>query len=149
MRVRIKKLMPEFYERFDLPAHASEAAAGVDLRAATYGTTKLLPGDKALIPTGLVFEVPQLVAMLLIPRSGLGHKNGIILGNSVGLIDPDYRGEVKVSLWNTSQELFTVAPGDRICQALFMPYFHVRFEEVEDLTETVRGEGGFASTGVN
>ena len=146
MKIDIRTLTREFYEEHPIPAHATAGAAGIDLRAAIYSPLLLRPGETELVPTGLVFEVPNLVAMLLVPRSGLGHKHGVVLGNLTGVIDPDYRGEVKVSLWNRSEGAYTVMPGERICQALFIPFFRVELNPVDALPETDRGEGGFGST---
>jgi dUTP pyrophosphatase len=149
MRVNVKVLTEEFYERHGLPARATDHSAGIDMRAATYERIAVPPGKTVLVPTGLVFEVPVAVVMLLTPRSSLGHKHGIVLGNTVGVIDPDYRGEVQVSVWNRNVDgdCYYINPGERICQALFMPFIPVDLNSVEALSETVRGSGGFGSTG--
>ena len=148
MKINVKILTAEFYERHGLPAAATPKAAGIDIRAATYQRTTILPGETVLLPTGLVFEVPESMAMLLLPRSGLGHKHGIVLGNLVGLIDPDFREEVMVSLWNRGDDIYYVNPGDRIAQAVFTPIFHVELVATELLSETDR-RGGFGHTGRN
>ena len=149
MKVNVKVLSQEFYERHGLPERATEHSAGIDLRSATYERISVFPGRTVLVPTGLVFEVPIAVVMLLVPRSSLGHKRGIVLGNTVGVIDPDYRGEVQVSIWNRDLDgdCYHIEPGERICQALFMPFIPVDLIGVENLSETARGSGGFGSTG--
>jgi dUTP pyrophosphatase len=147
MKINVKVLTKEFYEHHPLPSGSTAGAAGIDLRAATFNRTVLCPGDTVLIPTGLVFEVPEAIVMLLLPRSGLGHKHGIVLGNSTGVIDPDFRGEVMVSVWNRSDDTYYINPGDRICQALFLPFYRVELSPVEELTSTDRDAGGLGSTG--
>lgn len=131
-----------------LPAYATEGSAGLDLRACIDEPITLQAGQTVLIPTGLAIYLdnPQLCAMLL-PRSGLGHKNGIVLGNLVGLIDSDYQGELKVSLWNRGQESFTIQPFDRIAQMVIVPVVQAAFEVVDEFNASARGVGGFGSTG--
>ena len=131
-----------------LPAYATSGSAGLDLRACINEQQILQPGDTVLIPTGIAIHIEDnnLCAMIL-PRSGLGHKHGIVLGNLVGLIDSDYQGELKISCWNRNSEHFTVQPGDRIAQLVFLPVVRVEFQVVETFTQTSRGEGGFGSTG--
>lgn len=148
MNIDVKILDPEFFQEYPLPAHATEYSAGVDLRAAVATEqVALSPGETVLVPTGLAFAVPESMVMLLVPRSGLGHKHGVVLGNLTGVIDSDYRGEVMVSLWNRGTETFQINRGERICQALFVPFQSVILNAVEDLSETARGAGGFSSTG--
>jgi dUTP pyrophosphatase len=146
-RVRIKVLREELFE-YGLPEYATTGSAGLDLRACIKTMKVLGPGETALIPTGFALHLnnPELAAMIL-PRSGLGHKHGVILGNSTGLIDSDYLGEIMVSLWNRSTLPYTINPGDRVAQMVIVPVKQVAFELVDGFEETVRGEGGFGSTG--
>ncbi len=146
MKLRILDL--RIGREFPLPHHATEGAAGMDLRACIDAPLNLAPGAAELIPTGISIYVedPDLAALLL-PRSGLGHKNGIVLGNLVGLIDSDYQGPLMVSCWNRGSSPFTVNPGDRIAQMVIVPVVHVEFEVVSDFTESRRGVGGFGSSG--
>lgn len=146
MKINVKVLTKEFYAHHGLPAAATPQSAAIDIRAATFQRTTLLPGETTLMPTGLVFEVPEAVAMLLLPRSGLGHKHGIVLGNLVGVIDPDFREEVMVSLWNRGDDLYYINPGERIAQAMFVPIHRVELNAVNTLSETDR-KGGFGHTG--
>ena len=131
-----------------LPAYATAQSAGLDLMAAIEGEIVLAPGARQLIPTGLAIHIddPNLAAVLL-PRSGLGHKHGIVLGNLVGLIDSDYQGELMVSVWNRSQTAFTINPLDRIAQLVIVPVLQVGFNIVDDFDASHRGDGGFGSTG--
>lgn len=131
-----------------LPAYATPGSAGLDLRAALDAPLLLQPGDTALIPTGLALHLgdPGLAAMIL-PRSGLGHKHGIVLGNLVGLIDSDYQGPLMVSCWNRGREPFTVQPLERIAQLVIVPVVQAAFRVVEDFAASQRGDGGFGSTG--
>ena len=131
-----------------LPAYATPGSAGLDLRAALDAPLVLAPGDSALIPTGLSIHIgdPGLAAMLL-PRSGLGHKHGIVLGNLVGLIDSDYQGPLMVSCWNRGRGAFTVQPMERIAQMVIVPVVQAAFRVVESFGASQRGEGGFGSTG--
>ncbi|GAB6049269.1 dUTP diphosphatase [Hydrogenophilus islandicus] len=130
------------------PHYASEGAAGLDLRAAIAQPITLAPGATELIPTGIAIHLadPTLAAMIL-PRSGLGHKSGLVLGNLVGLIDSDYQGEIMVSLWNRGANPITIEPLMRIAQLVVVPVVQVAFEVVESFAPTTRGEGGFGSTG--
>jgi deoxyuridine 5'-triphosphate nucleotidohydrolase len=148
MKVRI--LDPRIGREFPLPHHATLGSAGMDLRACLDAPLILAPGAAELIPTGLSIYVedPGLAALLL-PRSGLGHKNGIVLGNLVGLIDSDYQGPLMVSCWNRAATAFTINPGDRIAQMVIVPVVHVDFEVVEDFSASERGSGGFGSSGHN
>ncbi|HOA94532.1 MAG TPA: dUTP diphosphatase [Quisquiliibacterium sp.] len=131
-----------------LPAYATPGSAGLDLRACLDGPLTLQPGDCSLIPTGLAMHIgdPGHAAMIL-PRSGLGHKNGIVLGNLVGLIDSDYQGPLMVSCWNRGTAAFTIAPLERIAQMVIVPVVQARFTVVESFDESARGTGGFGSTG--
>ncbi len=131
-----------------LPAYATPGAAGLDLRACIDGPITLAPGDTALVSTGIAIHIedPGLAAMIL-PRSGLGHKHGIVLGNLVGLIDSDYQGPLMVSCWNRGVETFTLQPMDRLAQLVLVPVVQGRFEVVDDFAASERGTGGFGSTG--
>ncbi|MDE2081430.1 MAG: dUTP diphosphatase [Burkholderiales bacterium] len=132
-----------------LPAYATPGSAGLDLRACLDAPLTLAPGQAALIPTGLAVHIgnPLLAAMLL-PRSGLGHKHGIVLGNLVGLIDSDYQGPLMVSCWNRGSVAYTVQPMERIAQMVIVPVVQARFERVQSFGDSARGEGGFGSTGL-
>ncbi|HTT41229.1 MAG TPA: dUTP diphosphatase [Burkholderiales bacterium] len=132
-----------------IPTYATPGAAGLDLRACIDGAIELRPGQTELVPTGLAIHLadPSLAAIVL-PRSGLGHKHGIVLGNLVGLIDSDYQGQIFVSVWNRSDETFTVEPMQRIAQLVFVPVLQVRLNPVEAFAESERGPGGFGSTGM-
>ena len=131
-----------------LPAYATAGAAGMDLRACIDGPLNVAPGDTHLVPTGISIHIgdPGLAAVIL-PRSGLGHKNGIVLGNLVGLIDSDYQGPLMVSCWNRGREPFTLNPMDRLAQIVFVPIVQVQFRETSDFESSARGGGGFGSTG--
>ncbi|MGC0150838.1 dUTP diphosphatase [Chromobacterium vaccinii] len=134
--------------RDNLPAYATSGSAGLDLRAATDDTMTIEPGETKLIPTGIAIHLddPGLAAMLL-PRSGLGHKHGIVLGNLVGLIDSDYQGQMFVSVWNRGQQPFSLEPMERIAQMVIVPVVQVGFNIVDDFSASDRGAGGFGSTG--
>ena len=144
--VEFKILNPKMQDQ--LPAYATPGSAGLDLRACLDETVTLAPGETLLVPTGIAVHLadPAYAAMLL-PRSGLGHKNGIVLGNLVGLIDSDYQGELKVSLWNRGQETFVVEPLARIAQMVIVPVVQASFRLVDEFAASERGEGGFGSTG--
>ena len=131
-----------------LPTYATEGAAGLDLRVCIDEAIQIAPKETVLLPTGIAIYIadPKLAAVIL-PRSGLGHKHGIVLGNLVGLIDSDYQGELKISCWNRGEEHFTVQPGERIAQLVFVPVVQAVFEVVDAFTESFRGEGGFGSSG--
>jgi dUTP pyrophosphatase len=146
--VKLRILDPRIGREFPLPHHATAGSAGMDLRACIEAPLALPPGATELIQTGISIYIadPELAAVLL-PRSGLGHKHGIVLGNLVGLIDSDYQGPLMVSVWNRGAAAFTVNPGDRIAQIVFVPVVHVGFEVVEDFSTTARGAGGFGSSG--
>jgi dUTP pyrophosphatase len=147
-RIKLRILDPRIGREFPLPQHATAGSAGMDLRACIDSPLVLQPGTTELIPTGISIYIadPGLAAVLL-PRSGLGHKNGIVLGNLIGLIDSDYQGPLMVSTWNRGAAAFTINPGDRIAQMVFLPVVQVGFEVVEDFSGTTRGAGGFGSSG--
>lgn len=147
-KIQLKILDPRLGKEFPLPHYATDGSAGMDMRAYLDGPLLLQPGETHLIPTGLALHIEdgRLAAMLL-PRSGLGHKHGIVLGNLVGLIDSDYQGQVFVSCWNRGSSSFTVEPGERIAQMVIVPVVHAEFEVVDDFTASDRGAGGFGHTG--
>jgi deoxyuridine 5'-triphosphate nucleotidohydrolase len=146
--VKLRILDPRIGREFPLPQHATAGSAGMDLRACIDAPMVLIPGGAELISTGISIYIadPGIAAMLL-PRSGLGHKNGIVLGNLVGLIDSDYQGPLMVSVWNRGALPFTINPGDRIAQMVMVPVVQVAFDVVEDFSATARGTGGFGSSG--
>lgn len=146
--IQLKILDPRLGATIPLPDYATPGSAGLDLRACLDQTTVIAPGETLLIPTGLAIYIgdPGLAAILL-PRSGLGHKHGIVLGNLVGLIDSDYQGQVFVSCWNRSDSAFTLQIGERIAQMVFVPIAQVQFRQVDDFTASSRGIGGFGHTG--
>ena len=147
-RVELKILNARIGTDFPLPKRATAGSAGLDLRACLDAPLDLGPGDTKLIPTGIAIHLndPQLAAVI-IPRSGLGHKHGIVLGNLVGLIDSDYQGELMISCWNRGAQAFRVEPGERIAQLVVVPVVQVEFEVVEDFAASQRGSGGFGHTG--
>ena len=147
-KIDVKILDSRIGNEFPLPAYVTEGSAGLDLRALTESTLTVEPGQTVLIPTGISIYIadPNLAAVIL-PRSGLGHKNGIVLGNLVGLIDSDYQGPLMVSLWNRSDKPFTVEVGDRIAQLVFVPVVQASFNIVNNFEKTERGEGGFGHSG--
>lgn len=146
--IKLKILDDRLGNEFPLPEYATEGSAGVDLRACLDEPVSVDPGETVLIPTGMAIHIgdPSLAAVLL-PRSGLGHKHGIVLGNLVGLIDSDYQGQVFVSCWNRSSKPFVVQAGERIAQMVLVPVVQARFEVVEDFQESERGAGGFGHSG--
>ncbi|TIH10312.1 dUTP diphosphatase [Pseudomonas leptonychotis] len=146
--LQAKILDPRLGNEFPLPHYATPGSAGLDLRAMLTQELVLEPGQTVLIPTGLSIYIgdPGLAAMIL-PRSGLGHKHGIVLGNLVGLIDSDYQGELMVSCWNRGQSAFTIAIGERIAQLILVPVVQAHFELVEQFDESQRGAGGFGHSG--
>lgn len=146
--LKVRILDPRIGGEWPLPAYATPGAAGLDLRAAIDAPLELPPGRAELIPTGLSIwvEDPSLAAVIL-PRSGLGHKHGLVLGNLVGLIDSDYQGPLMVSCWNRGTAAYTVQPGERIAQLVVVPVAQVQLEVVEDFAATARGAGGFGHTG--
>lgn len=145
----VKLLDPRFGDAWPLPAYATAASAGLDLRAALEAPLTLRPGDAALVPSGLAIHLadPGLCAVIL-PRSGLGHKHGIVLGNGTGLIDADYQGPLLISVWNRGREAFTMEPGDRIAQLVVLPIVRAELQVVDTFSDTARGAGGFGHTGV-
>ncbi len=147
-RVRLKVLDPRLGGEWPLPDYATEGAAGMDLRACIDAPLTVRPGETVLIPTGFAMHIgDESLAAVILPRSGLGHRHGIVLGNLVGLIDSDYQGQVYVSCWNRSGESFTIEPGERIAQMVFVPVVRAAFEVVERFEETARGAGGFGHSG--
>lgn len=146
--LQVKVLNGKIGKQIPFPEYATNGSAGVDLRACLDGAIELKPGQTQLIPTGLAIyiEDPGLAATIL-PRSGLGHKHGIVLGNLVGLIDSDYQGELMVSCWNRGDTSFVIEPGERIAQLVVLPVVQVEFQLVEEFQESDRGIGGFGSTG--
>lgn len=146
--IQLKILDARIGDIIPMPTYATSGSAGLDLRVCMDESLQIAPGETVLLPTGLAIYIadPQLAAVIL-PRSGLGHKNGIVLGNLVGLIDSDYQGELKISCWNRGHDHFTVQPGERIAQLVFIPVVQAAFEVVNDFTQTDRGEGGFGSSG--
>lgn len=146
LTIKLRVLDPRLEQA--LPAYATPGSAGLDLRAAVDAPLLLAPGQTALVPTGLsVFIADPGYAGMILPRSGLGHKHGIVLGNLVGLIDSDYQGPLMVSAWNRSQTAFTIEPLERLAQLVIVPVVQAVFEKVETFDATARGEGGFGSTG--
>ncbi|MBI3897780.1 MAG: dUTP diphosphatase [Gammaproteobacteria bacterium] len=147
-KVELKILDKRVGNEFPLPRYATDGAAGMDLCACIDEHIHIAPGETHLIPTGLAIHIKEKhIAAVLLPRSGLGHKHGIVLGNLVGLIDADYQGQVFVSLWNRGDQPFTLEPGDRIAQMVFVPVVPVQFEVVDEFVATPRGAGGFGHTG--
>jgi dUTP pyrophosphatase len=146
--LQVRVLDPRIGRDFPLPHYATSGSAGLDLRACLDAPLTLAPGQAELVPTGIAIHLddPGLAAMLL-PRSGLGHKHGVVLGNLVGLIDSDYQGQGMVSCWNRGVAAYTMAPGERIAQMVIVPVVQVDFEIVEQFTESHRGAGGFGSSG--
>jgi dUTP pyrophosphatase len=147
--IEVKLLDPRFGDEWPLPAYATAASAGMDLRAALEVPLVLASGDTALVPSGISIHLadPHLCAVVL-PRSGLGHRHGIVLGNGTGLIDADYQGPLLISVWNRSAEAFTIQPGDRIAQLVVLPITRVSLQVVDTFADSARGEGGFGHTGV-
>jgi len=147
-KIQLKILDHRLGNEFPLPHYATDGAAGMDMRACIDTALEIGPGETQLIPTGLAIHIQQSgLAAMLLPRSGLGHKHGIVLGNLVGLIDSDYQGQVFVSCWNRGNETFTIQPGERIAQMVIVPVVHAEFEVVEDFETSTRGAGGFGHTG--
>ncbi|CAG0956544.1 dUTP pyrophosphatase [Rhodocyclaceae bacterium] len=145
-RIDVKLLDPRL--RDNPPHYATPGAAGLDLRACIEAPVRINPGETHLIPTGLAIHLAdQGLAAMILPRSGLGHKQGIVLGNLVGLIDSDYQGEIFISTWNRGKDAFTLNPMDRLAQLVVVPVVQVAFNVVDNFEESHRGEGGFGSTG--
>ncbi|ALD02925.1 MAG: dUTP diphosphatase [Acinetobacter sp.] len=148
MKVQVKVLDKRLGNEWPMPSYATSGSAGLDLRACVDETTLIEPGQTILVKTGLAIYIEDTqFAGLILPRSGLGHKHGIVLGNLVGLIDSDYQGELMVSVWNRSQTAFTLEPGERLAQYVLVPVVHAEFEQVEEFVATERGAGGFGHTG--
>lgn len=147
--LQVKLLDPRYGDAWELPAYATEASAGLDLRAALEQPLTLAPGDVSLVPSGLsIFVADPNLAAVILPRSGLGHRHGIVLGNGTGLIDADYQGPLMISVWNRGNEAFTIQPGDRIAQLVVLPIARVQLQVVDSFIQTARGTGGFGHTGV-
>jgi dUTP pyrophosphatase len=148
-QIELKILDARLGVEFPLPDYATASSAGMDLRALCDGPIELAPGEAQLIPTGLSIHIGDARSCaVILPRSGLGHKQGLVLGNLVGLIDADYQGPLMVSLWNRGAERQAIQPGDRIAQLVFMPVLRARFKIVEQFQASVRGAGGFGHTGL-
>ena len=147
-RIEYKIIDSRIGTEFPLPAYATSGSAGMDLRACLDAALTLNPGETQLIPTGLAIHIgdPNLAAVIL-PRSGLGHKHGVVLGNLVGLIDSDYQGQLMISCWNRGQQSFVIEPGERIAQLVFVPVVQVELAAVEDFDQSARGAGGFGHSG--
>ncbi|MCE7032227.1 dUTP diphosphatase [Lysobacter sp. GX 14042] len=147
--LELKILDPRWGNDWPLPAYATDASAGLDLRAALGQPLELAPGAAELVPSGLAIHIgdPSLCAVIL-PRSGLGHRNGIVLGNGTGLVDADYQGPLKISVWNRGHEAFTIQPGDRIAQLVLLPVVRANLRVVDAFRPSARGDGGFGHTGV-
>ncbi|NOQ81685.1 MAG: dUTP diphosphatase [Methylophaga sp.] len=149
-KIQLKILDPRLGDTIELPDYATPGSAGLDLRACLEDSITVSPGETVLIPTGLAIHIDDSsLAAVLLPRSGLGHKHGIVLGNLVGLIDSDYQGQVFVSCWNRSQTPFEIVVGERIAQMVFIPVVQVAFEQVDEFSSSERGTGGFGHTGRN
>ncbi len=147
-KIQLKILDNRLGKEFPLPHYATDGSAGMDMRACLDESLELAPGETRLIPTGLAIHIEDTgLAAMLLPRSGLGHKHGIVLGNLVGLIDSDYQGQVFVSCWNRGSNTFTVEPGERIAQMVIVPVVHADFEVVDEFVNSERGAGGFGHTG--
>ncbi len=146
--IQIKALDPRLGNEIPLPHYATDGSAGLDLRACLDAPLTLEPGQAELIPTGLAIHIadPGLAAVIL-PRSGLGHRHGLVLGNLVGLIDSDYQGQIQISCWNRGQTPYTIAVGERVAQLVFVPIIQVQWEVVDEFHASERGEGGFGHTG--
>lgn len=146
--LQVKILNPRVGQEIPLPHYSTSGSAGMDLRACVDGPVTLAPGEATLVPTGIAIyiEDPGLAALIL-PRSGLGHKHGLVLGNLVGLIDSDYQGELMISCWNRGKSEFTIEAGDRIAQLMVVPVLQTKFKLVEQFVKTERGTGGFGSSG--
>ncbi len=146
--IQVKILDPRIGHTIPLPTYATPGSAGMDLRVCIDEPLQIKGQETVLLPTGVaIYIASQDIAAVILPRSGLGHKHGIVLGNLVGLIDSDYQGELKISCWNRNEEHFTVNPGDRIAQLVFLPIVKATFTVVDDFTKTSRGQGGFGSSG--
>lgn len=147
-KIQVKIMDARIGKEFPLPAYATRGSAGLDLRACVEESLTVHPGETVLVPSGIAIHIdnPNLAAMIL-PRSGLGHKHGIVLGNLVGLIDSDYQGQIFISVWNRGHDTFTIEPGDRIAQMVLVPVVQSDFEVVDEFTDSERGSGGFGHSG--
>ncbi len=147
-KIDLKILDPRIGQQFPLPTYATDGSAGLDLRACLDTPITLEAGQTVLVPTGLAIHIADAsLAAVILPRSGLGHKHGVVLGNLVGLIDSDYQGELKVSVWNRGHETFVIEPGERMAQMVFVPVVQAAFNLVTEFDQSERGEGGFGHTG--
>ncbi|AOM41763.1 dUTP diphosphatase [Xenorhabdus hominickii] len=147
-KIDVKILDPRIGQEFPLPTYATPGSAGLDLRACLDNAVELAPGQTELLPTGIAIHIAdEQLAAVILPRSGLGHKHGVVLGNLVGLIDSDYQGQLMVSVWNRSDKTFTIEPGERIAQMVFVPVVQTEFNLVEDFETSERGSGGFGHSG--
>jgi dUTP pyrophosphatase len=147
-KLQIKIINPKIGKEIPLPHYATDGSAGMDLRACLDEAVTLEPGQTELIPTGIAIYIEDTgLAATILPRSGLGHKHGIVLGNLVGLIDSDYQGQLFVSAWNRGSTTFVIEPSERIAQLVLLPVIQAEFDIVEDFTKTDRGDGGFGSSG--
>lgn len=146
--IQLKILDSRVGDSMPLPGYASDGSAGLDMRACIDMTLTVEPGETVLVPTGIAIHIgdPALAAVLL-PRSGLGHRHGLVLGNLTGLIDSDYQGQVYISCWNRGRAAYAIQPGERIAQMVFLPVAQVRFDTVDEFAPTERGAGGFGSSG--
>ena len=146
--IKLKILDSRIGKEIPLPEYATTGSAGLDLRACIEGSLEVKPGETHLVPTGMAIHIDDAsMAAVILPRSGLGHKHGIVLGNLTGLIDSDYQGQLFVSVWNRGQETFTLNEGDRMAQLVFVPVVQAKFDVVESFDESERAEGGFGHTG--
>lgn len=147
-RIQAQILDPRLGSEFPLPGYATSGSAGLDLRAMLSAELEIEPGQTVLIPTGLAIYIEDnTVAAMILPRSGLGHKHGIVLGNLVGLIDSDYQGQLQISCWNRGNSTFTIAPGDRIAQLVLVPVIQAQLDITDSFQESERAAGGFGHTG--
>lgn len=148
MKVQVKVLDKRLGQQWAMPRYATAGSAGLDLRACLDEAIQIEPGQTVLVKTGLAIYIEDTnFAGLILPRSGLGHKHGIVLGNLVGLIDSDYQGELMISVWNRGQQTFTLEPGERLAQYVLVPVIQAEFEQVDEFAATERGAGGFGHTG--
>ncbi|MCC8379947.1 MULTISPECIES: dUTP diphosphatase [unclassified Xenorhabdus] len=147
-KIDVKILDPRIGQEFPLPTYATPGSAGLDLRACLDNAVELAPGQTELLPTGLAIHIAdEQLAAVILPRSGLGHKHGVVLGNLVGLIDSDYQGQLMVSVWNRGDKTFVIEPGERIAQMVLVPVVQAEFNLVEDFESSERGSGGFGHSG--
>ncbi|MDX7992035.1 dUTP diphosphatase [Xenorhabdus sp. Reich] len=147
-KIDVKILDPRIGQEFPLPTYATPGSAGLDLRACLDNAVELAPGQTELLPTGIAIHIAdEQLAAVILPRSGLGHKHGVVLGNLVGLIDSDYQGQLMVSVWNRGDKTFIIEPGERIAQMVFVPVVQTEFNLVEDFETSERGHGGFGHSG--